>query len=135
MGTKFTVDHIRPRKRKIARPEQDLQASLCRFLDRTLPGDCFYFACPNGGWRSPIEAAILKGQGVKAGVPDLIFAYQGKMFALEMKSEVGRLSLSQRGVHDRLRNAGVRVEVARSFHEAIERLREFGIPVAGRLAA
>ena len=134
MGTQFTVEVLR-RKKKMARPEQDMQGALCRYLDRTLPKDCFYFSCPNGGWRSPIEAAIFKGQGVKAGVPDLIFAYQGRMYALEMKSEKGTLTISQRGVHEQLRIAGVRVEVARSFEEAIERLREFGIPVAGRIAA
>jgi hypothetical protein len=39
---------------------------------------------PNGGWRSPIEAAILKGLGVQPGVPDLILVRDGRPFALEL---------------------------------------------------
>ena len=32
----------------------------------------FCFHVPNGGARRPIEAAVLKGLGVTAGVPDVI---------------------------------------------------------------
>lgn len=47
------------------------------------------FAIPNGGGRSKIEACILKGEGVRAGVPDLFLAvprggYSG--FFLELKA-------------------------------------------------
>jgi hypothetical protein len=46
---------------------------------------------PNGGWRSPIEGAILKGLGVQPGVPDLILVRDGLPFALELKTGRGRL--------------------------------------------
>ena len=45
-----------------------------------LPGVDLIYAIPNGGSRNKIEAAHLKRQGVKAGVPDLFLpvARQGK---------------------------------------------------------
>ena len=49
------------------------------------------YAIPNGGRRDPIEAAHLKQQGVKAGVPDLCLAVpRGKYHGLYIEMKVGR---------------------------------------------
>lgn len=109
--------------------EATLQAKLITDLRIALPRDAFVFAVPNGGKRGVIEAANFKRQGVVAGVPDLIFIYRGKAFGLELKSKKGKLEDSQRATFPLLQNAGMRIEVARSHPEAIERLREFGIPL------
>lgn len=48
------------------------------------------FAIPNGGWRGRIEAARLKGLGVRAGVSDLFLAFPVGKFAgffIEMKAQ------------------------------------------------
>jgi hypothetical protein len=62
-------------------------------------------------------------------VPDLIFISKGKAFGLELKSEKASLSGAQRAAHVTLRDAGMRVEVARSLGEAFEHLRDMGIPL------
>ena len=56
-------------------PESAIQRAV--FLHLAARGCGFAFHVPNGGWRSPIEAAILKGMGVRAGVPDLIVIKDG----------------------------------------------------------
>lgn len=56
------------------------------------------FAVPNGGRRSKIEASIMKGEGVRPGVPDLILPVArggAHGFFLEMKAGDGRLSPQQ----------------------------------------
>ena len=54
-----------------------------------------WFAVPNGGKRWPIEAAIMKGLGVRAGVADLIFIHRSRPFALELKADSGRPTVEQ----------------------------------------
>jgi len=57
------------------------------------------FAVPNGGKRSPITGAIMKREGVKAGVPDIIFPLKTDAFnglAIEFKTpKKGRTSDAQ----------------------------------------
>jgi len=60
----------KPKGRRNAQPEAALQKTVVQAL--ALMGiDGMWFAVPNGGARSKIEAAILKGMGVKPGVADL----------------------------------------------------------------
>jgi len=117
------------RRTKQKRREQSLQETLVRVLALALTRETTFFAVPNGGARSRIEAAILNGQGVRAGVPDLIFISKGRAFGLELKSEKGELSQAQRAQHVTLRDAGMRIEVARSLGEALEHLKDMGIPL------
>jgi hypothetical protein len=39
----------------------------------------------------PIEARIFGGQGVVAGIPDVIIVHEGKTYGLELKAAGGRL--------------------------------------------
>ena len=50
-------------------PESLMQCALVRACARHPQARALY-AIPNGGKRSRIEAAIMKGEGVKAGMPD-----------------------------------------------------------------
>jgi hypothetical protein len=50
-------------------PEQQIQRAVFEHLAIRGAPKMFAFDPANGGWRSPIEAAILKGLGVRAGVP------------------------------------------------------------------
>ena len=53
--------------------ESDLQRSCVAWFRETYPAHALMlFAVPNGGGRSRIEASIMKGEGVTAGVADLI---------------------------------------------------------------
>jgi hypothetical protein len=74
---------------------------------------------PNGGQRRPIEAAILRGLGVRAGVSDLILVRQGRVFALELKGEGGRPTEAQLQFIDDFRAAGGHAVVAEGLEQAL----------------
>jgi hypothetical protein len=104
---------------KPALPEQAIQRAVFQHLrQRGAPGT-FCFHVPNGGWRSRVEARIFKGLGLTAGVPDVVAIRDGRVFALELKSEHGRLSDSQRATHEAMIAAGAVVGVAIGLDEAL----------------
>ena len=87
-----------------------------------------FAAVPNGGRRSPREAAALARQGVRKGVPDLLIfdpTRDGEVgLAIEMKRRSGgTVSPHQRDWHEALRERGWRVEVCRGADAAIAVLR------------
>jgi hypothetical protein len=89
-----------------SRPADIIQRAVFEHLRvRSAPG-IFAFHPANGGWRSRIEAAILKGLGVRAGVPDVIAVKEGRTYALEIKRPGGRLTAPQNVAHAALRTAG-----------------------------
>ena len=103
-------------------PEQAVQKAVLQHLAwRAVPG-LFTFAVPNGGWRSAIEAAIFKGIGVVAGIPDIIIIHAGRCFGLELKADRGRLTNVQRDAHERMRAAGAHVATAWGIDEALAQL-------------
>jgi VRR-NUC domain len=73
------------------------------------------------------EAAILKGMGVRPGVPDLIVIKDGLPFALELKAEGGRLSAAQSEALEAMKAAGADVGVAHGLDAALRWLTERGI--------
>jgi hypothetical protein len=66
-------------------PESAIQNAVFQHLAVRSAAHTFAFHVPTGGWRSPIEAAILKGQGDVPGVPDIIVIKDGLPFALELR--------------------------------------------------
>ncbi len=79
------------RHHKRARPENAVQRAVIAHIKiRGKPG-MIYWHTPNGGLRSRIEAAVMKGLGVRAGVADLLFLTEGKLSSLELKAD-GRTS-------------------------------------------
>jgi hypothetical protein len=77
------------------RPEDCVQRAVCRHLQIRGVRGLLWWHTPNGGKRRPIEAAILRGLGVRAGVADLILLHAGRMFALDLKAESGRPTAAQ----------------------------------------
>lgn len=53
------------------------------------------FHIPNGGKRNRIEATHMKASGVVAGIPDLILAWKGKIYGIELKTKTGIHSENQ----------------------------------------
>ena len=51
--------------------EQEAVITICKFMENRYPELKLLHHCPNGGKRDRVSAAVLKRQGVKAGVPDL----------------------------------------------------------------
>ncbi len=109
-------------------PEQDFQRALLKTLGLVLQPKCFVMAIPNGGVRSGIEAAVLVGQGVVPGAPDLLVMFDGRAVGLELKAHKGRLSDSQMQCHSRLETAGIPVGVVRTLPGAITFLKQHGAP-------
>jgi len=75
------------------------------------------FAIPNGGSRGASQGAMLKAEGVSAGVPDLYIPALHHW--VEMKIIGGKTSPVQRDWHDYLRSIGDPVVVAYSRDEAV----------------
>jgi hypothetical protein len=93
---------------------------------------CVRLPLPAGGFRRPAEAAILKSIGTLAGVPDILAIHRGRVFALEIKTATGRVTDTQRVVHDRMRRAGAEVGVAYGLDEALATLEGWKLLLRGR---
>ena len=109
------------------RPEQAIQRAVFQHLAGRPARGVFAFHPANGGMRSPIEAAILRGLGVVAGVPNIIAIRDGQAFALELKAEGGRLSAAQRATQDALRAAGAIIATAAGLDGALAQLEAWGL--------
>lgn len=78
------------------------------------------FAVPNGGARNAVTGAIMKAEGVVAGVADLILLYPSGDYhglCIEMKTRTGRQSESQRTWEGDVIMHDYRYAVVRSFDE------------------
>ena len=108
-------------------PESAIQKAVFQHLAARSAAHTFSFNVPNGGWRSPIEAAILKGQGVVPGVPDLIVIKDGLPFGLELKADGGKLSENQARAIAQMEGAGATVAVAEGLEAAIRQIEAWGL--------
>jgi hypothetical protein len=108
-------------------PEAELQRNVLDHLRWRGVPNLFVFHYPAGGWRSPIEAAILKSLGTVAGVPDLLIIHRGQLYALELKIECGRLTQTQIDTQARMRAAGATVATAVEIDAALEQITAWGL--------
>jgi len=109
------------------RPEAAIQRAVFQHLRaRGAPG-VFAFHPANGGYRKPIEAAIMKGMGVVAGVPDVIAIHNGRCYALEIKAEGGRATDKQLACIAALREAGAFTCIAEGLDRALATLEAWGL--------
>jgi hypothetical protein len=109
------------------RPEQQIHRAVVQHLRyRAKPGVVFIHV-PNGGQRRPIEAAIFKALGVRAGVSDLLLWHEGKSFALELKAEGGRATEAQRQFLADMERAGAFTCLAESLDRALATLEKWGL--------
>lgn len=81
------------------------------------------FAVPNGRGRSKMEAAKLKAEGVKRGVPDVWLpvprdGYHGLVCEMKAPGELNDVSEDQQKWHGELRNQGYLVLVADHWRSA-----------------
>ena len=94
-------------------------AQLVTVNDRTLFDHLIH--CPNGGWRSPVEAARFKGMGVKAGVPDILLPVRTSQYGAgwwELKVGQNKPTEQQLQWHSLLRACGHYVQTYWHWHEA-----------------
>jgi hypothetical protein len=109
------------------RSEDMIQRAVFAHLRMRAVAGVFAFHPANGGFRRPIEAKILVGLGVVAGVPDIIAIKDGRTYALEIKTEDGRLTDRQCETIELMRGAGATIAVAFGIDEAIAALETWGL--------
>jgi hypothetical protein len=107
--------------------ETSVQSGVINYLQKLGRPDMYWFHVGNGGFRRPIEAAIMKGQGVKAGVPDIILICGGQTYGLELKAEGGRLSPQQKTTQADMIAAGAKIATATGIDEAVATLQSWGL--------
>ncbi len=106
--------------------EHDEQAALFAWAERNEeahPELCMLFAIPNGGHRHPAVAAMLKAEGVRAGVPDCLLAVRrgrwgGLFLELKRADHSNHATPAQQEWIERLRAYGYSAIVAYGCEEA-----------------
>lgn len=86
------------------------------------------FAVPNGGSRNRVESAIMKGEGVTAGVADLILLLSRNGFTslcVEMKSGKGTQEPSQKEWQAVAEENGNKYIICRSFEDFRNNITEY----------
>jgi hypothetical protein len=114
-------------RRKPRHFESALQKGVVKYLSYQYPG-LLFFAVPNGGARNKTEAGILKGEGVLAGVSDLLLFWQGGMGAIELKFGKNDESDRQKEFALKWKLTGGLHAVCRSIDEVAETLKSWNIP-------
>lgn len=110
----------------MANPESQLQQGIIKWWAMAHRGlgirdERLLFAVPNGGKRGLITARILKAEGVRPGVCDLMLCVPRGGFHglfLELKSPVGRPSPEQVSFMAEAAAQGYAVEVSREWNHA-----------------
>lgn len=108
------------------------QAALIKELELRFPDvAALIYHVPNGGHRHKMVAIKLKGQGVKAGVPDLVLAMaRGGYFGLYLEFKAtppndAAVSASQHAWIRRLNDQGYLAIVCRGHFDAMEQIRAY----------
>lgn len=87
------------------------------------------FAIPNGGHRDRNTGAMLKREGVRAGVPDLMLAYPSNgyygLFVELKRRDGGTASFLQVDWINRLQQAGYMATVAHGAKDAVKIIKDY----------
>jgi VRR-NUC domain. len=120
----MTKNHLNPTEAQ----EQETLFRWTEFYAQQQPDIELLLHIPNGGSRHPAEAANLKRQGVKAGVPDLLLPVARKGYHglwIEMKRIGGRISPNQQYWLRNLGEQGYKCEVCYGYDEAVKVIKEY----------
>lgn len=104
--------------RKPRHLEDELQSQCVQWFRLQYPEpEYMIFAIPNGGKRSPVEAAIMKGTGVRAGIPDLCIITKGTVAFVEMKHGNNKPTATQLETLKTLDAMGYLTDVCNTFEK------------------
>ena len=105
-------------------PEHQLQTACFQWFNLQYPEfRGLLFAVPNGGGRSRIEAALLKAEGVVAGVADMLLlvpsmGYAGLCIEFKASTKTARQSEAQKNWERLINKHGAyKYTVVRTFEE------------------
>ena len=126
-----------------ARPrhqESNLQKTCVAWFRAQYPDHALMlFAVPNGGGRSRIESAIMKGEGVTAGVADLILleargGYGSLCIEMKTRDRASKQRPSQKAWQESAERAGNKYAVVRTFEAFRDLVKEYmALPTIGRV--
>ncbi len=118
-GTKQKPSHI----------ESEMQRSCKQWFDLQYPKlSRLLFAVPNGGARNSREAAIMKAEGVTAGVADMILLIPRHGYGclcIEFKTKDGHQSESQKLWQADVEANGNKYVVVRSIDEFVKEVKNY----------
>lgn len=104
--------------------ESQIQRTCKKWFDYQYPQFAsLLFAVPNGGLRGKREAAIMKAEGMTAGVADMILLIPKKGYAslcIEFKTEKGRQTQNQKDWQRVAEMHGNKYVIVRSFDEFVK---------------
>lgn len=116
---------IKKKKRLHEHREQAALFKWAGYMQGQYPELGMMFAIPNGGARDPVTGAILKQEGVKAGVPDIFLAvprgkYHGMFIEMKVKNDhkTGKPTEKQKWWINNLRRQGYKVEICFTWDQA-----------------
>lgn len=116
--------------------ESRLQAACVRWYRYQYPDHAaMLIAVPNGVATSESQGAILKAEGMLAGVADLLLLLPAEgysLLAVEMKTNTGRQSQRQKEWQRQAEAHGIRYEICRSFDDFNTLLTEYMTHYEGR---
>jgi hypothetical protein len=105
--------------------ESRLQQACVKWFDLQYPE--LYrnlWATPNGGLRGKVTGANLKREGVRPGVSDLMFYYNGQLHCIEMKKPGGRVSKEQEAFLVKMQLNGAKTYICSDFEQFQQIIRE-----------
>ena len=98
-------------------PEHNLQVAVVQYLRIN---HVFCFAIPNGGRRDATTGAMLKKEGVLAGVADLEIIMPNRVIFVELKNgKAGRQSGEQKWFEREVKCRGIEYYVWRSMDDCV----------------
>ncbi len=118
-----------PRSRPTS--EQSLQRAVADYLAWCVP------APPSGPWctavnpipvKSRAAAGISRAMVLRAGTPDFVLCWKGRLVGIELKAGRGRMSPAQRETHETITLAGGVVTTCRSLDDVAAFLATLGVP-------
>ena len=116
-------------KKKPSHIESEMQRSCKRWFDLQYPKlGRLLFAVPNGGARNSREAAIMKAEGVTAGVADMILLIPRHGYGclcIEFKTKEGRQSDSQKLWQADAEANGNKYVVIRSVEQFVNEIKKY----------
>jgi hypothetical protein len=125
--TRLEVTSLPAQRRRRARQwEWAEQTALAEQLADLLPPGVFWSSVDNQPW-SKVAGLLRKRRGVRAGMPDLLILFEGRLIGLEMKSLIGRLSSAQEEVRLQILRAGGMWFLVRTARAALVALHGVGI--------
>lgn len=105
--------------------EYRLHVAIIKHIESAFPG-LLYFHVPNQT-RNATEAFFNKKMGVRAGIPDIIFAWRDGQGMMEVKTETGAISSSQNKTMSAFHAIGWHTGVVRNVRNAHHMLMSWGL--------